>query len=441
MSMTVDEFNRINALGVAAEALPSIHALGGHIEVDAGTVIFEEGDRGDHAYLLEEGEVEISVWRNGKKVTLARRGAGEIFGEMAIIDDQPRSATVTGISACRLLPITREQLVNRMDSADPVLRMFLKVILQRFRSTLQNLRGIDQNERLTDVPGPFVPLHTGASHEAAVREIKLEKELSQAIADREFVLFFQPIVCLESGVPTGLEALIRWHHPERGLVGPGNFIPTAEASGLIVPISQWVLEEACMCHVRLSQAFAAAGQGGADLTISLNVTAKDFTSADFSDFVRTTLEKTKVDPTKIRLEITENLLMYQPELAGQTLKRCKDMGLSFAIDDFGTGYSSLAYLNKFPVDIIKIDRSFVHMIEQENENYKIVQSIVSMAHNLEIDVVAEGVEQESQATVLRGMGCDFGQGFLYSKPIPEPATIRLIESWDLPAAPLTAVGG
>lgn len=394
--------------------------------VDRDVVIFREGDSGDCAFLIEEGEVEISVWRNGRKVTLAQRGVGEIFGEMAIIDDEPRSATVTTVGPCCLLPITREQLANRLQGSDPVLRMVLNVILERFRSTLQNLRGIDHIERLTGDGDLFDGGSSARSHSAAVREIKLEEELKQAIRYGQFILNYQPIIRLADGALTGLEALIRWQHPERGMVPPIQFIPTAEASGLIVPISQWVLEEACDAHVRLNRALSLARPGVSGPAMSVNFSARDFSFSKFSDVIRRILTKTQVDPTQVRLEITENLLINQPDFAAFTLKKCKEMGLSIVIDDFGTGYSNLSYLNKFPVDTIKIDRSFIHMIETENDNFQIVQSIIDMAHKLGIDVVAEGVELESQVGILKELGCDYAQGFFYSKPMSETNTLEIL---------------
>ena len=400
-----------------------------HILVDEGSVIFREGERGYSAFLIERGEVEISVQRNGEDMRLASRGPGEVFGEMAIIDDQPRSATVTAVRPCQLLMITRDQLVNRIEQTDPVLRMCLRVILQRFRSTLLRLQVMDHDELqpardrslCADVGTPL--------HEEAVREIKLEEELRQALRQEDFSMNYQPIVDLETSRPAGFEALIRWNHKHRGLIAPDVFIPTAEASGLIVPIGHWVLEQACHAITRLGAAAGVTGPADDRLFMSINLSVRDFSDAACVEKIRDILAEAGVEPARIKLEITESLLMHQPETAAAALRRFKAMGLSIAIDDFGTGYSSLSYLHKFPIDTLKIDRSFMNGLEERSENFEIVSSIVHMAQRLNMAVVAEGIETPLQIEILEDLGCRLGQGYFFARPATEKDATQLLREW------------
>ncbi|MGI9508944.1 MAG: EAL domain-containing protein [Geminicoccaceae bacterium] len=398
-----------------------------HILVDEGSVIFHEGERGHSAFLIERGEVEISVQRNGQGMRLASRGPGEVFGEMAIIDDQPRSATVTAVRPCQLLMITRDQLVNRIEQTDPVLRMCLRVILQRFRSTLLRLQVMDHDE-LQPAHDKSLSANVGTPlHEEAVREIKLEEELRQALRQEDFALNYQPIVDLKTSRPVGFEALIRWNHRHRGLIAPDVFIPTAEASGLIVPIGHWVFEQACHAIARLGATADATRSVDDRLFMSINLSVRDFSDAACVDKIRNILAHAGVEPTRIKLEITESLLMHQPETAAAVLRQFKTMGMSIAIDDFGTGYSSLAYLHKFPIDTLKIDRSFMKGLEERSENFEIVSSIVHMARRLSMDVVAEGIEMPSQVKILENLGCRLGQGYLYAKPAGEDEAAQLLQ--------------
>ena len=412
-----------------AEAEGIVHGEN-HILVDEGSVIFREGERGHSAFLLERGEVEISVQRNGQNVALARRGPGEVFGEMAIIDDQPRSATVTAVRPCQLLMITRDQLVNRIEQTDPVLRMCLRVILQRFRSTLLRLQVMDHDELQPAHDRAFGENAGTSVHEEAVREIKLEEELRQALRQDDFALNYQPIVDLKTSRPVGFEALIRWNHKHRGLIAPDVFIPTAEASGLIVPIGHWVFEQACQAIARLGAEASTAGSIDDPLFMSINLSVRDFSDASCVDKIRGILAESGVEPTCLKLEITESLLMHQPETAAAALRQFKAMGMSIAIDDFGTGYSSLAYLHKFPIDTLKIDRSFMIGLEERSENFEIVSSIVHMARRLSMDVVAEGIEMPSQVDILENLGCRLGQGYLYAKPAGEDEAARLLRNWE-----------
>jgi diguanylate cyclase (GGDEF)-like protein/PAS domain S-box-containing protein len=248
-------------------------------------------------------------------------------------------------------------------------------------------------------------------HTRALRLLKLEHSLRRAVDKGEFLLHFQPIVALADGAVAGLEALVRWEHPERGLISPSEFVHLAEETGLIYGIGRWTLREACR---RLSD-WDAAGQPG--LSMNVNLSARQFSQPDLIELIESVLAETGLQPERLKLEITESVIMESPEVAVAMLHRLKELGTRLCIDDFGTGYSSLSYLLRFPADTLKIDRSFVAALGDGGKNEDIVGAIVSLGRSLEMDVVAEGVETEAQRDILRSLGCGFGQGYFFSRPV------------------------
>jgi diguanylate cyclase (GGDEF)-like protein/PAS domain S-box-containing protein len=248
-------------------------------------------------------------------------------------------------------------------------------------------------------------------HKRAVGLLKLENSLRRAAERNEFIVHYQPIVALEGGAAAGFEALVRWNHPERGLVGPYEFIHLAEETGLIYRIGGWTLREACRW-------LTLDGKGpNESLTISVNLSGRQFSQASLIDEVEAVLSETGLPPKRLKLEITESVIMENPEMAVDLLKRLKALGTHLCIDDFGTGYSSLSYLLRFPADTLKIDRSFVMALGKGERNEDIVGAIVSLAKSLDMDVVAEGVETAEQERILRELGCHYGQGFFFSRPV------------------------
>jgi predicted signal transduction protein with EAL and GGDEF domain len=241
---------------------------------------------------------------------------------------------------------------------------------------------------------------------------QLGQELRRALDRKEFTLAYQPKIDLATGKPCGAEALLRWSHPERGTVGPLEFIPALEESGLIVPVGEWVLERACSDLKR----WQAAGMPA--IPVAVNLSARQFRQQDLDARIRAIVDSAGIDPSLIELEITESQLMHDPEHATRILRALSDAGLRIAIDDFGTGYSSLAYLTRFPLASLKIDRSFVRHVLSEAADATIVRTIIDMAHTLGFTVIAEGVESGKQADFLRKLGCEQGQGFLFARPMP-----------------------
>ncbi|HET7177322.1 MAG TPA: EAL domain-containing protein, partial [Solirubrobacterales bacterium] len=257
----------------------------------------------------------------------------------------------------------------------------------------------------------------------AVRRLEVERELHHALEREELVLHYQPLVALGSGEITGMEALVRWRHPERGLLDPAEFVSIAEDSGLIDPIGRWVQETAC------AQALAwhDLRPDRRPLDVSVNLSARQVAHRDLADSVAEILARTGLDPLHLRLEITESVLVEESDAAAATLEALSKLGVGLVLDDFGTGYSSLAYLNCFPFDALKIDRSFVDELGVGEERTAIVEAIIGMARALSLDVIAEGVENETQLSELRRLGCDYAQGHFFSRALPPEQVMDLLD--------------
>jgi EAL domain-containing protein (putative c-di-GMP-specific phosphodiesterase class I) len=251
--------------------------------------------------------------------------------------------------------------------------------------------------------------------------LRTSNELHRALERHELVLHYQPLVDLHTGTLVGMEALARWQHPTRGLLGPHEFIALAEDSGLIVVLGAWVLNEACRQVAVWSRLRAEANQDPARLNMSVNVSALQLADPGFVQQVTRALESSGIDPDRLWLEITESTLMRDADDAVLTLHALRRLGLHLEIDDFGTGYSSLSYLKRFPVETLKIDRSFVEELDQRAENVAIVRAIIGLGDSLGLSIVAEGVEQPAQAATLQALGCHLAQGYLYGLPLPAGA--------------------
>ncbi|HEX8652255.1 MAG TPA: EAL domain-containing protein [Pyrinomonadaceae bacterium] len=261
-----------------------------------------------------------------------------------------------------------------------------------------------------------------AMHARAINLLQLETDLRKAIEHQEFFIQYQPIVDLDNFNLRGFEALVRWRHPERGFISPIDFIPVAEETGMIIQIGEWVLREACRQIKRWQVVFPS----DPPLFISVNLSGKQFTQVDLIHEVAYILSETKIDPHSLKLEITESMVMENIEAATEMLEELRALGVQLSIDDFGTGYSSLSYLHRFPIDTLKIDRSFVTQMSENNENAEIVRTIVMLAQNLGMDVVAEGVETNEQLALLRKLGCENGQGYFFSKPLDVAGAEKII---------------
>ena len=272
-------------------------------------------------------------------------------------------------------------------------------------------------------------MHSGDMDPIALKKLTIQHDLRKALQNREFVLYYQPQYDLASGQIVGLEALVRWQHPERGLLSPGEFIPAAEESGLIVPLGEWVIEEACR------QNKAWQDQGLLSIPVSVNLSFRQFFQRNLKDKISEILRQTGLHPRYLELEITESMTM-DVDRASQYLSELNELGVHISIDDFGTGYSSFHYLKNLPIARLKIDRSFVRDIEQDPSDAAIVAAIISMAHNLQLQVIAEGVETKDQVHFLRSHRCDEMQGYYGSPPLSSVSVQSLLqEKNNRPALP------
>jgi diguanylate cyclase (GGDEF)-like protein len=250
-------------------------------------------------------------------------------------------------------------------------------------------------------------------HVNALDRLELEIDLRHAIERKEFVLYYQPIITLENRSIMGFEALIRWQHPQRGFLLPMEFIPLAEETGLIIPLSLWIIREACR-QMRIWHQQAASES---PLIVSINISPKHFKHVNFVDQIITILDETTLNPEHLALEITETVIMDNTDHMIAVLSQLKDLGIKIHIDDFGTGYSSLSYLQRFPINTLKIDRSFIGRLGGTGKDIEIVQSIINMAHNMKLHVIAEGVEKAENLKILENLKCEYAQGYLFSHPL------------------------
>ncbi len=413
------QFSRPDSGGLTREARPV--RSDDTVFVAAGAEIFRQGDPGDCAYVVEDGRIAITLDDDRVSQAVATRGPGEIFGEMAIIDGSPRSATATAIEDARLLVVTADRLSHRMARADPVLRMVLDVLASRLRATMALLARTD---------GRDAKPHGGASQlqNRGIQDIRLEQDLVRALSNGDFQLHYQPIVDLASRKAVGFEALSRWLHPVRGMLPPQEFIPRAEASGLITALTRWALPRALD---ELETLIADLPPGALELPyVAVNVSVADLQDPTFPEFLAGILVDRPFAKGQLRIEVTESLMLADPEPVRRSLDLCRALGVGVAIDDFGTGYSSLSTLHMLPISALKIDRSFVVGFDQGDGSRKTVRTILRLAEDLGIPTIAEGVETVEQARILAAMGCDKAQGYLYARPMPLEAARAWLRDWD-----------
>ncbi len=385
-----------------------------------GTRIFREGEPGTYAYLIESGQVEISAAARGTTLEINVLGPGDMFGEMALIDNHARAATATALEDTEVIPLEKSALEKKISESDPVLHMLLRVVLERFRWAL---RRVMDRERL---------LSTGAitkdeqdslfvkARDEAVQQLRLEQDLREAIEKHQIQVHYQPIIRANDGSVAGYEALARWLHPTQGYIPPDNFIEVAETSGLIVPLGLWILERACEDLKLFQKAMDESGTDQPPLYVCVNISPCQIPQLTSDGTFARIINEVGVDPARVTLEITEQLLIQSPEMAALALKRLKATVVQLAIDDFGTGYSSLSYLHRFPFDVLKIDRAFINSLINEEKSMKIVRAIMGLAHGLGLKVVAEGIEDKASADQVIEWNCEYLQGYLFAKPRPAP---------------------
>ena len=258
----------------------------------------------------------------------------------------------------------------------------------------------------------------------AISRIEIESQLRNAIDKHEFILYYQPIYSLAKNSLVGFEALLRWNHPKRGILLPVDFLTVAEDSGIIEQIGEWVVFQACLQMKQWHEKYPQFQ----NLGININISARQFKNPGFINLLDTVIKDTGLKPDRIHLEITETVLIENQNLANNKFKSLQKMGFEIHIDDFGIGYSSMGYLQNFPIDTIKIDRSFIHSMGEEEKGSQLVNAMITMAHHLGMMVIAEGIETGKQLHDLKSMSCDYGQGFYLSHPFPSPEIDLIIQS-------------
>lgn len=382
-----------------------------------GEVIFRESEPGECAYIVEEGEVDLLMLFSGKLKLIDKLIKGDILGEMSPIDNALRTATAIAAKDTKLIKIPNRHFNEKIEHADPFISMLLKILLERYRSMRLLLDNLTNNIEFTDKYSLYTPKNRDNDHveenEFTIRQLVAENNLQDALINNQLELFYQPIISLTENKIAGCEALIRWRHPERGLIPPADFIGLAEESGLIVPIGLWIIECACETYAKLTQTL------NHDLAfISINLSGKQFIPPDLIENIQRIFETHHINPKTIKFEITETILMANPLHTANILNKLKKLGSYIAIDDFGTGYSSFSYLHRFPIDTLKIDKSFVSTMLINAKSFQIVKTLCLLAKSIGMTIVAEGIESENENLCLKEMGVDYGQGYFYAKPLP-----------------------
>ena len=370
--------------------------------VAAGTLIFSAGDAGDCAYLIERGTVEV-LGTDG--LAIARMGEGELFGEIALLDHRPRTASVRALGDCSLVRIERARIDSVLRHADPILRHLLTLLLMRFR------------DRVGTAEGPSGGSSTSAQDGVvAMRALALTQDMAYAIEHGQMVLHYQPLMALASGQVVGFEALVRWRHPLFGLIMPDDFVGLAERTGVISLLSQWVLQQACRDWVGLRDHCRPAGV----ITpfVSINLSASDFTDPLLVGHVAQALNDADMKPAELKIELTETAVIEDREAVLAVLRELASRGVNIALDDFGTGYAGLESLRALPISCLKIDKVFVGDADQSSRSHEIVQSAIDLARTLGLTTVAEGVENVSLVEMLRDSGCSMAQGYYFARPMP-----------------------
>jgi len=379
--------------------------------------IFNAGDARQNIYIIEQGQVEISSQRGGEPVPLMYLNEGDIFGEMALLDGAPRSTTATALKETSVFAISRDMVNSRLQGLDPLVRLLMSVLIERHRKG----EGLSPEASDSQPHENMMSLEWNVQKEMALKELGMVQNIRSAIDLKEFVPYLHPIVSLPDYQLLGFETLIRWQHPESGVIAPYDFIPVAERSGLIQELDLLMFREACYFVDEVQEAVGCCNR---KIYVTVNLSGENFHDMVIVDKLKAILKETQVDAHCIELEVTETAFMNEPMVAQQVLKDLKNLGLSIALDDFGTGYSSLGYLHSFPIDTVKIDRSFVQNLSCDRRSLDIVRAIVMMAQSFGIQVVAEGIESEEEAAALVGVGCSVGQGFLFSQPLQIDAALK-----------------
>ena len=370
------------------------------ITLNAGEILFHEGDPPTTAFLIEQGQVEVSALQHGQRVVLSHLGPGDLLGEMAVIDDAPRTATAMAISESVLIPIDRTQISERLAETDPIIRSLLEGQLKRYRGALAALQGKRHEPSNDETP----------SEQLGVSKIRLESHLREALNNDGLDVRYQPLLHVRSGKIAGYEALVRWTHPERGPISPVEFVALAEETSLIVPIGEYVFDTACRAVTRFIEA-------GADPRpfVAVNVSARQLGQPELIERIVARVDQAGLPRNSLKVEITESQALNYDLVAG-IIALCHQHGIKVALDDFGTGYSHLTHLHKLAFDTMKVDQAFTRSMLVDPRSMAIVEAIVRMGKAIDADIVVEGIETQEMLDALARLDCDYAQGYLIGKP-------------------------
>jgi EAL domain-containing protein (putative c-di-GMP-specific phosphodiesterase class I) len=389
---------------------------------DGQMTVFQVGDSGGAAYVIETGCVEVLVGDAGDLRRIALLSEGSMFGEVALLDHQPRTATVRTLVPTSLIRIDRAHVEELLGRSDPVIQYLLRLLLERFRnSSGKALASVDLNSQETLTPLDSTPVID--LHGAAVRTLSLAHDLSNAIDSNQLELFYQPIVLMDNKALAGFEALIRWRHPNLGMVSPDEFIPLAEKTGLIHRIGQWVLKQACTDWHDLRP--LCQHNPAHPPFMSINLSAPELCGPGIVESIQACLNEHHMQANEMRIELTETIVISNVEAISAALGQLRAMGVGIALDDFGTGYAGLSYLQTLPFSCIKIDKAFVQQMHSSQRSFQIIKSALELSRMLGLTTVAEGIEDEPTGTALAAMGCTYAQGYHYARPMP----VAAIGSW------------
>ena len=377
------------------------------LEKKAGELVFREGDAVDRAYIVEEGTIEISVQRGNGAVVLCELGPGSILGEMAVIDQATRTATARATRDCRLTVVTPHQIRDRIENSDAVVRSLLHILLKRYRAELARNRGfpVEAESALTDPTG--------------ISKMRLEIDLMQALKKGEVDVAYQPIYRLADKSIVGLEALVRWDHPERGAIPPMELVGLTEETNLFVPLGMYVLKTA------IKDLAVFQSRTSNELFMSVNVSVKHTRDQEFLRNARDMCRTMDQDVANIMLEVTESSLVEIKQLR-EWVGAARSVGFKLCMDDFGTGYAGLQYLAGMSPDVIKIDQEFVIPLADNPRIVPVLRGVLQMAADLNVRVIAEGAENLKHVNLLTELGCDMAQGYELGRPQMRPQIEELL---------------
>jgi diguanylate cyclase len=379
-------------------------------ELFAGEVLYRQGEPSDCAWLVEHGTIELVSVQGRREISHGVLGAGELIGELGMLDGAPRSATAIARGDAVLLAIEHDQFLDRLDSGDPIVRTLVDSLLRRTRSIIASLPAdlaLPAEDTSCDDP----------SERSGIEKIRLEAQLRDAIDTGTLEVRYQPLYDIPAGRVTSYEALVRWQLPDRGAVSPAEFIKLAEETSLIVPVGEYVLDRVIEVLVGLRNAGAVPLP-----SIAVNLSAKQLVEPGMARQIVARVERAQLPPGALKLEVTESrMLDYAPVHA--VMRHCREHGIPFALDDFGTGYSNLTHLYKLDFEFVKVDQAFARHMFDSPRAMALVEAIVAMAHAVGAEVVTEGVETPQQLQRLRELGVRYAQGYLIGQAQPAAVVV------------------